>query len=94
MDTKGSQSSSEQHVQSMISSYKRERALSHAAKEHERKAHLETEEHAKGIDQPDNEAEKQPATPPRADTARADGTQGDTLPVQSVVRGLRECNKS
>ena len=63
----------------MISNNELERALSHAAKEHERKRTLETEGHEKDLHQPDKKAEK------RADTARLDRTRRDTQSVHSVV---------
>ena len=59
MDTTTSQCSSEQYVQPVISDNKLDRALSQAAKEHERKCTLETEEHEKAFDQPDKKAAEQ-----------------------------------
>ena len=63
LDTKTSQSSSEQYVQLVISSNKLERALSQAANEYKRKRTLETEEHEWNLDQPDKKAAKQLAKP-------------------------------
>ena len=49
LDTKTNLSSSEQFVQPVISNEKLERGLSQAAKEHERKRTLETEELVKAV---------------------------------------------
>ena len=88
LDTKTSQGLSAQYMKPVISNNKLERALSHATNQEERKRTWKLRSTRKTLTCPTERLETA-CWKLRADTARADGTRGDTLSVQSVARNLR-----
>ena len=75
-------------MQPVIRNDRRGRALSQAAKEHERKRKLESEGFETNLDQPDRTTPNQPTKTPHADSTGTDGARADKLHLQSEVRDL------
>ena len=78
--------SSEQYVQSLISNKNLERALSQAAKQHERQRTLETEDHEKGLDQPRQESLDTSCKTSCTDTASRERTEHEVTDCPSRAR--------